>query len=92
MSDAGRAAGGPPGTGSSLSPDERAETDQAAGAFLTGPSVSAVKSRKAISSGLGWVRQTGEHAGVRTGPVGTCTYVHRKGLRICAVSATAAHP
>ena len=57
----------------------------AAGAFLTGPSVSAVKTRKAFSSGLGWVRQTGEHAGVRTGPVGIWTYAHRKGLRICAV-------
>ena len=57
----------------------------AAGAFLTGPSVSAVKTRKAFSSGLGWVRQAGGHAGVRTGPVGIWTYAHRKGLRICAV-------
>jgi hypothetical protein len=61
----------------------------AAGAFLTGPSVSAVKIRKAFSSGLGWVRQSGEHAGVRTGPVGTWTYSHRKGLRISAVSLAA---
>jgi hypothetical protein len=57
----------------------------AAGAFLTGPSASAVKTRKAFSSGLGWVRKTGEDAGVRTGPVGIWTYAHRKGLRICAV-------
>jgi hypothetical protein len=35
------------------------------------------------------VRQSGEHAGVRTGPVGTWTYAHRKGLRICAVSLAA---
>jgi hypothetical protein len=61
----------------------------AAGAFLTGPSISAVRTRKAFSSGLGWVRQSGEHAGVRTGPVGTWTYAHRKGLRICAVSLAA---
>jgi hypothetical protein len=61
----------------------------AAGAFLTGPSKSAVAIRKACSSGLGWVRQSGEHAGVRTGPVGTWTYAHRKGLRICAVSLAA---
>ncbi len=61
----------------------------AAGAFLTGPSKSAVAIRKAFSSGLGWVRQSGEHAGVRTGPVGTWTYAHRKGLRICAVSLAA---
>ena len=35
------------------------------------------------------MRQSGEHAGVRTGPVGTWTYAHRKGLRICAVSLAA---
>jgi hypothetical protein len=61
----------------------------AAGAFLTGPSVSAVRIRKAFSSGLGWVRRSGEHAGVRTGPVGTWTYAHRTGLRISAVSLAA---
>ena len=61
----------------------------AAGAFLTGPSVSAVRTRKAFSSGLAWVRQSGEHAGVRTGPVGTWTYAHRKGLRISAVALAA---
>ena len=61
----------------------------AAGAFLTGPSITAVRIRKAFSSGLGWVRRSGEHAGVRTGPVGTWTYAHRKGLRICAVSLAA---
>ena len=61
----------------------------AAGAFLTGPSVTAVGIRKAFSSGLGWVRQSGEHAGVRTGPVGTWTYAHRKGLRIAAVALAA---
>jgi hypothetical protein len=61
----------------------------AAGAFLTGPSVSAVRTRNAFASGLGWVRQGGEHAGVRTGPVGTWTYAHRKGLRISAVAVAA---
>jgi hypothetical protein len=61
----------------------------AAGAFLTGPSVSAVRTRKAFTSGLGWIRQSGEHAGVRTGPVGTWTYAHRKGLRISAVALAA---
>ena len=61
----------------------------AAGAFLTGPSISAVRTRKAFSSGLGWVRQSGEHAGLRTGPVGTWTYAHRKGLRIGAVALAA---
>jgi hypothetical protein len=61
----------------------------AAGAFLTGPSVSAVRIRHAFTSGLAWVRQSGEHAGVRTGPVGTWTYSHRKGLRISAVALAA---
>ena len=40
----------------------------AAGAFLTGPSVTAVRTRAAFGSGLDWVRRTGEHAGVSTGP------------------------
>ena len=44
----------------------------AAGAFLTGPSLTAVKTRAAFASGLGWVRAEGEHAGLRTGPVGAC--------------------
>jgi hypothetical protein len=61
----------------------------AAGAFLTGPSASAVRTRNAFASGLGWVRRSGEHAGVRTGPVGTWTYAHRKGLRISAVALAA---
>jgi hypothetical protein len=61
----------------------------AAGAFLTGPSVSAVRIRHAFTSGLAWVRQSGEHAGVRTGPVGIWTYAHRKGLRISAVALAA---
>jgi hypothetical protein len=61
----------------------------AAGAFLTGPSVSAVRTRRAFTSGLAWVRRSGEHAGVRTGPVGTWTYAHRKGLRISAVALAA---
>jgi hypothetical protein len=61
----------------------------AAGAFLTGPSVSAVRTRHAFTSGLAWVRHGGEHAGLRTGPVGTWTYAHRKGLRISAVALAA---
>ena len=42
----------------------------AAGAFLTGPSVSAVRTRRAFTSGLAWVRQSGEHAGVTDRPGG----------------------
>jgi hypothetical protein len=53
----------------------------AAGAFLTGPSATAVWIRGAFARGLGRVR----HGGVHTGPAGTWTYAHRKALRICAV-------
>jgi hypothetical protein len=52
----------------------------AAGAFLTGPSVTAVRTRAAFASGLAWVRQEGARAGLRTGPVGTFTYVHKTAL------------
>jgi hypothetical protein len=58
----------------------------AAGAFLTGPSVTAVRTRAGFGSGLAWVRRTGEHAGVSTGPVGTWTYAHRTALRVSAVA------
>ena len=61
----------------------------AAGAYLAGPSVTAVRIREAFAHGLDRLRQGGEHAGVRTGPVGTWTYAHRKGLRICAVALAA---
>jgi hypothetical protein len=61
----------------------------AAGAFLTGPSTTAVQIRSASSSGLAWVRRGGEHAGVSTGPVGQWTYTHRKGLRVGAVALAA---
>ncbi len=61
----------------------------AAGAFFTGPSITAVRTRSGIASGLGWVRRLGERGGVSTGPVGTWTYAHRKGLRVGAVALAA---
>ncbi len=60
-----------------------------AGGFLTGPSVTAVRVRGAFAHGLGWIRQGGERHGLRTGPVGTWTYAHRKLLRISAVALAA---
>jgi len=54
----------------------------AAAAFLTGPSITAVRTRSAISAGLRWLREHGELYGVRTGPVGRWTYANRKALRI----------
>jgi hypothetical protein len=61
----------------------------AAGAFLTGPSVTAVQIRSWFSSGFGWIRHGGESIGLRTGPVGTWTYAHRRGLRVGAVGLAA---
>jgi hypothetical protein len=55
-------------------------------AFFTGPSVSAVRTRGAFSGGLGWLRASGERAGLRTGPVGAWTFAHRHALRIGAVA------
>jgi hypothetical protein len=61
----------------------------AIGAFVTGPSTTAVQTRKAFRSGFGWIRSSGEHFGVSTGPVGRWTYMHRKGLRVGAVALAA---
>jgi hypothetical protein len=61
----------------------------AAGAFFSGPSATAVQTRKAFRLGLGWIRHVGGDAGVTTGPVGRWTYAHRKGLRIGAAGLAA---
>jgi hypothetical protein len=58
-------------------------------AFFTGPSVTAVRTRGGFVKALGWLRESGEHAGLRTGPVGRWTYEHRKGLRIAAAALVA---
>jgi hypothetical protein len=58
----------------------------AVAAFFTGPSVTAVKTRRAIVSGSGWLRRFAERGGVSTGPVGEWTYSHRKGLRVSMVA------
>ena len=57
----------------------------AAGAFLIGPSAAAVRTRRAVGSGIGWVRARGERAGLRTGPVGTWIGAHKTLLRVAAV-------
>jgi hypothetical protein len=61
----------------------------AGGALLVGPSVTAVRTRAAFASALGWVRAEGAHAGLSTGPVGTWTYTHKTALRISAVALAA---
>ena len=57
----------------------------AAGAFFTGPSAAAVRTRSAVSSGLSRLRRGGESAG----PAGAWTYAHRHALRIAAVTLAA---
>jgi hypothetical protein len=61
----------------------------AIGAFLTGPSVTAVRTRGAFTSAFGWLRSSGERKGLTTGPAGRWTYAHRHALRICAVGLAA---
>jgi hypothetical protein len=61
----------------------------AIGAFFTGPASAAVRTRGFFRSGLGWIRSSGEHAGLRTGPAGRWTYTHRAVLRISAVGLAA---
>jgi hypothetical protein len=57
----------------------------AAGAFLTGPSVTAVRARQGLAGAIGWLQGSAEHAGLRTGPVGTWVYANKRALRIGAV-------
>ena len=56
----------------------------AAGAFFTGPSAAAARTRHALSSGLARVRRGGE-----SGPASRWTYAHRTALRVGAVALAA---
>ena len=56
----------------------------AAGAYFTGPSAAAVRTRHALSSGLARVRRGGE-----SGPGSRWTYAHRTALRVGAVALAA---
>jgi hypothetical protein len=57
----------------------------AAAGFLTGQSITAVRTRQSLAGGLGWLRGSAEHAGLGTGPVGSWVYANKKALRIGAV-------
>jgi hypothetical protein len=57
----------------------------AAGAFLTGGSITATRARQGLANGIGWLRRGAEGAGLRTGPVGTWVHANRRLLRIGAV-------
>jgi hypothetical protein len=61
----------------------------AAGAFLTGQSVTAVRTRQSLTGAIGWLQGSAEQAGLRTGPVGTWVYDHKRALRIGAVAVAA---
>ncbi|MTD55201.1 hypothetical protein [Amycolatopsis pithecellobii] len=55
------------------------------GAFLAGPSVTAVHIRAASARMIAWLRRSGAKAGLRTGKVGGWVYDHRTPLRAGAV-------
>ena len=61
----------------------------AAGAFLSGQSVTAVRAREGLSNAIGWLAGGAERAGFSTGPVGTWVYANKKALRIGAVALAA---
>ncbi len=58
----------------------------ATGAFLTGRSVTAVRTRQGLTGAIAWLRSGATSAGFRTGPVGTWVYAHKPVLRIGAVA------
>jgi hypothetical protein len=61
----------------------------AAGAFLTGQSVTAVRTRQSLTNAIAWLQGGAERAGLRTGPVGHWVYEHKRALRIGAVTVAA---
>ena len=61
----------------------------AAGAFLTGPSSVAVQTRRAVTSGVDWVRTQIESRGLHPGPVGAWTAAHKRVLQIGVIAVAA---
>jgi hypothetical protein len=61
----------------------------AAGAYLSGQSATAVRTRQRLTAGIGWLGGSAEHAGWRTGPLGTWVYANKTLLRIAAVTLAA---
>jgi hypothetical protein len=58
----------------------------AAGAFLSGPSTTAVGTRQRLTAAIGRLRGGAGEAGLRTGPVGTWVDANKQLLRIGAVT------
>jgi hypothetical protein len=56
----------------------------AAGAFLSGQSVTAVRTREGLGRAIGWLQGGAEQAGFSTGPVGAWVYGRKRALRIGA--------
>jgi len=61
----------------------------AAAAFLTGATVTAVRTREGLSHGIGWLRGGAESAGLRTGRFGSWVFGHKRLLRILVIVAAA---
>ena len=61
----------------------------AAGAFLSGQSVTAVRTREGLGRAIGWLQGGAEQAGFSTGPVGAWVYERKRALRIGAVTLAA---
>jgi len=61
----------------------------AAGAFLAGPSSAAVATRRGVRSGIGWLRDRSERAGLHPGPVSAWTSAHKRLLQVAAVGVVA---
>jgi hypothetical protein len=57
----------------------------AAGAFLSGQSATAVRTRQGLAAAIAWLQGGAEQAGFRTGPVGTWVYANKRALRVAAV-------
>jgi hypothetical protein len=57
--------------------------------FLTGRSITAVRTRTALSKSIGWLRGGAEKAGFRTGPVGAWVYTYKRVLRIAVIAIAA---
>ena len=57
--------------------------------FFTGRSITAVRARAGVRSGIGWLRGGAEQAGFRTGPVGTWVYTYKRVLWIAVIAIAA---
>jgi len=60
-----------------------------AGAFVSGSSVTAVRARQGVTRAIGWLQGSAEHAGLRTGPVGSWVGANKRTLQVAAVAVAA---